>query len=462
MNEKYKYIEIVTSIMRKVSLSIIFFLIFFQFVLAEKTTFEAYFPGAENHSIQCYFNTDFISNYREMKMDEVIDENGYFSVDFELAQTTYVSFEIDFYATGFYLEPGRIYHVKTDSLFLSEEFRPFYSKEPLLIDFNVPDSTDLNYLISELNWEIDIFLENFNAIYLYRKNHLVDSLKIKLEKKYSNVENDFFENYLHYKLANIYFAGKSVNRYELFRNNIKDREILYTHPEYMLYFNTYFDQYLLSGSKQISRYDLIISINYDRSYSALMDTLGKDSLLLNDRLRELVMLKGLKEIYSDVDFSQMDIERIIMEVIDQTPFPEHKIIASNLLNQLTALKNGSAVPDFALKEIKSNDVYSISDFFGKPIVLNFMTMKSFSCQAEMKIIHELNQKFNDSVLFVTLCYFDDQETWQKFTAENNYSWIFLWADLDAKLRNDYRLRSFACFCFNKSERKNRRIPSKKT
>jgi len=268
---------------------------------------------------------------------------------------------------------------------------------------------------------------------------------MNLEKKFSDVSNDFFQTYLHYKLANIYYAGESVNRIKLFNINLKDNVILYHHPEYMFYFNTFFDNYLLSGSHQINRNDLVTAINFDRTYTALMDTLGKDSLLLNDRLREMVMLKGLGELYNEPQFSKLDIERILKQIEGHSPFPEHQLISKNLLYQLTTLAFGNHAPDFSLAEIFTDSIYTLTDFKKKPVFLNFMTMKSYSCQAEMKIIHELNEQFHDSILFVTICFFDNPETWSQFAQENNYSWRFLWAGQNAVLRNNYRLRTLPLF-----------------
>ncbi len=59
----------------------------------------------------------------------------------------------------------------------------------------------------------------------------------------------------------------------------------------MDFFNQFFDHYLTAGNKFVSEKDLEKGINELVSLPALLDSLGKDTLLLSESLRELVLLK---------------------------------------------------------------------------------------------------------------------------------------------------------------------------
>lgn len=101
----------------------------------------------------------------------------------------------------------------------------------------------------------------------------------------------------------------------------------------------------------------------------------------------------------------------------------------------TAEKNQA--PDFTVYDIDGNEVH-LSDYFGKPIVLNFWASWCGPCQMEMPHFQEKYSALGEDVTFLMVNMTDGSretvETASEFIAENQYSFpVFYDTQMDAAL-----------------------------
>lgn len=100
-------------------------------------------------------------------------------------------------------------------------------------------------------------------------------------------------------------------------------------------------------------------------------------------------------------------------------------------------------PDFTVYDIDGNPV-SLSDFAGKPVVLNFWASWCPPCKGEMPEFQKLYDELKDEVHFVMVDMVDDaQETVEsgsKFIKDNGYTFpVYYDTDYDAAIT--YQARS---------------------
>ncbi len=244
-----------------------------------------------------------------------VDSSGNFSLVADLHETIMAFFDIEFYRSYIFLEPGLTYKINCDSIASKEQFRPYYQKDILPYSIEDDQGSGLNALILEFdNLYNDFLINNFDAIYKARKKNLVFEFREEMEVRYDTVQNEYFNNYIDYKIASIELAAVSVEKPELFMKYFHNKPILLNNVEYMNFFNQFFKRYLTAETKVIYRSDLNQTININPDYYSLFDVLGKDTLLRNERIRELVLLKGLMELYNNPDYSNENILQIIIEV----------------------------------------------------------------------------------------------------------------------------------------------------
>ncbi len=413
--------------------------------LTDTTTIKGYLPGGENHEVRLLTVADRISLNEEILDRTMIDSTGKFGFSLLLNETIVAFLDMDYYTITIYLEPATNYEIVSDSVPFDNLYRPYTKKEHLPCTITSDRKPDLNTLVSGFNLLYNKFIEeNFNQIYIRRKRNLIYDFADSMKVKYDTVNNDFLKNYITYKIAEIELAGAPTMRPELFAKYLENKPVLYNHPEYMFFFNQFFNRYITSVSKTATVNDLKYTVNYLASYPALLDSMGKDTLLRNEVIRELVMLKELKDIYYSGNYYQQNIIKMLKEVSENDVFPEHRLIADNIIKVLTKLNSGTKAPDFSIPDI-GGDTIKLSAFYGKPVYLGFLTTWSYACLGEMKILKDIFEKYKNRINFVMVSLDEDPEIVGKLVNEKGYNWTFLYNGDGYDVLRDYGVETFPLF-----------------
>lgn len=402
-------------------------------------------PGGESAEIRLIVYADYVSYAQEMLGRTVVDEKGGFSFTQEIDETRMVTLEIGYYSISFFMEKSGEYVLYCDTIDLVGEFRPLYNKEPLPAYIRSEPEPGLNRLIGSFNAEYnDFIVKTFGGIYQKRNTRLISGFRDQQVAEYSGNENDYLDQYIAYKLAGVELAMAPAKKSELFNTYLKNQPVLYYHPEFMEFFNSFFDKHLYPGNRFVQRSDLYATINTRPDFHALIDTLGKDTLLRNEVLRELVCLKTLKELFYTKDFSRPQIIKVLQEFQQYSKFRHHREIAANLIRELTLLQKGTYPPTMELKDLFGTP-FTLQSLQGKPVYIMFFATWSSGCLTELGLMKDLYERYSGKVNFVSISLDNNPEIVRKLVEEKGYTWNFMFNGMDYDLLNNYRIRTFPVF-----------------
>ena len=446
--------------MRKTNQILTIIFIFFVFNLtASKTVIKGKTNIFKGKELILYTYSDYISTKKTQVGFTTIQQNGIYNFEFDIKETKKIFLKIEDKITSFFVKPGEVYNV---NLTYSEDLNKgrIYDKQLSLI-FNFPVPTELNQQIGSFNRKFDKFIQE-NRVLFEKRNHSIEpklkAFKLKMLKESETSDSKFVKDYIKYSIAltqnsldvsyKLVDSKNSQNiKANLYLEYLNKKSILYNNPEYIKFYKAFFKGELKKLSLKVQGFDISKAINDKSSYQALSKALEKYPFLINDEFKNLFLLNGLLEISKDKYFTKINIIKILNEIKSNSKYPEHKIIAANIIERISRKKfgEGSVAPDFKLKN-KTGELLSLNDFKGKPVYINFWTNWSIPSQKEMKIMKVLHKKYKNKIHFISICADNDFSKMKNFLVKNgDYNWTFLHIGNNKKILESYRVVTFPTY-----------------
>ena len=396
----------------------------------------------EYKEIGVWINSDYISKTQKQLTYSVIDSVGNFILEFNSKEIQYITLKVEKNVSSMYIEPNGNYEV----IFMFPDSTTYHNpnlEHDVKLSIKLKSKTEINALTMDYDNRFDEFL---GVTYLRIKSQVkIDSFKIAMKEFYSTVNNPYFKNYISYSIASLEQKTKASEK-NLFVEYLSQKPILYTNPEYMLFFNNFFKQKIQDFSMSKLGTPMAFQINDRGSFSGTMEVLKRDEFLQNDTLRELVLIKGLYESYYDNSFKKSSIVGILQQIVQETKIEEHKRIAQTILNSFSKLQKGSQAPFFELPD-KTGLTHSLDELrTNKYVYVMFYDANSSACQQQMKIIPSLIKKYGERITFVSISTDKTNADLKNFQNKNpKYTWLFLYDNSLGKLKVDYEIKSLPTY-----------------
>lgn len=390
---------------------------------------------AAGQTIRLIAFDDFVSFRPVVVASDEIDKTGNFKLTYLTREIRLVQITINTSKAEFYVEPEKTYHLTVDM-----DTQLFQLLDPMeyggFLQIRNTDTTsksDINFKINHFEYVMD----RLSTYCLTDEPNKVkfDTVAKILDQRFSfrYAPNDFYQSYMYYSYASLerIFIQKNID--SLYRKYLDNEYILYNNPAYMSFFNQFYDNYLYTSS-YIQQQDLIDCINEQGNYLSLFNVVGKDPHLVNEKIRELVIIQNSIELYDNKDFNKKNIISILQEIAQSTHFTEHRAIALNAIYTIQHLRAGAEVPtpDFRAENGTHFKLDKIKDQW---IYIQFFNTACEDCIREMMIIKELHKKYEDKMVFVSVSLdfnlnlfvqFKDyyrQFDWQFAHFNNQFDWL---------------------------------------
>lgn len=401
-----------------------------------QTTISGSAPFAIGKEIRVIAYSDMITHQRQVVARDTITADGTFHLTFTNAEVRLVQIAIQTSKAEFYAEPNKTYDFSIDmdpqlfGLLDPMEYGGF-----LQIKSN-RSHQDLNYKISRFEYKFNNLVDYFAPTLLSEitpaevdsiYNYLTEDFPLQYDP------TDFYKAYCFYSYATLEKIINQKHPDTLYNKYFNNEYVLYNNPAYVDFFNDFYDLYIYLSPK-IDRISLIQCINNQADYWELFNLVGSDSLLVNQRIRELVILQNLRQLYWEKEFNKKNVLSIIRQLSQTTHIEEHKEIAENILFELEKTGEGTPVPPARFKDISGID-FSFEQLKGRWVFVQLFNSQCTDCIREMAILQKMNEKYGEELSIVSLSLdfnrgallkFKDQYPqfdWAFVHFNNEYEWL---------------------------------------
>jgi hypothetical protein len=399
-------------------------------------------PAYIGLEIEFFQIADYISQKEVLLGRGLVAKDSTFRTSFMIEETQKIFVKVGIEKSFLYVEPNASY-----TLFLASK-TPEVKGLQADLDFRFLglDETDINYKILDyIKWEDQFLGLNYvpKSGVTDKFMKALDTFKMNVQTYYEKDTSHYFKTYIRFSIAgldNLEFKG-ARNKFEKYDFYIHMAPVSYDNDAYMKYIGNYYKKYVSMVSNDINEsiYQGVLA----SSPQKVMKAMGKDYTLVNLRLRELIMLKGLSEIYYAGDFPQTNILQILDSVSKFALFEKNKIVASNLIERLTELSLGSRAPDFAITTVRK-DVRMLSSYKGKHLYISFFDPFSVNSASELTLLKALHKRYNGYVEFIMIVKYSDQVMPEEYA---NLPWDVHQVSDVSDLLKKYKVVTFPSYVF---------------
>lgn len=171
-----------------------------------------------------------------------------------------------------------------------------------------------------------------------------------------------------------------------------------------------------------------------------METLGRDSLFINEHVRELAALVGLQAMLNMDDFDNKKVIDMLKQAARDFRFKEHSLIAENIASRHARLGPGSPAPDFTLFDNEGRAL-SLDDFRGRYLYLIFWAAWCPVSMSETGPAADLHTLFGDRISFLAVFTDREGENAARFTGQDILPFRAVHFGSNYRFLDDYRVRS---------------------
>lgn len=412
--------------------------------------------GGAGKEVSLYRYSDMLTREEVLVDHVVIGDNRNFELHAYTNYPTTMFLQIENYSQSFFVEPGREYEVYVPRFDwdVNEKKNVFLDPEVLPLEFVNMPADELNAQISNYEAVVAKYIADHRVFFDARfrpQRRYFDSLVVEVNKKAPDTRNEFFNRYKRYQLASLKYSLHFDSRKNLVNKYIKNQPILYYDDNYMAMFTTLFANSVSKGTAKIPAWLMGQWVN-ELKVDVYLDSIGTDTLIRNEQVRELVALQALQEaFYQNKYYESNKVVDMIKLIGMKSKFSEHKVLAERLAASLKRQDQGAEMPTFELPDINKNMV-NINKWKGKWIYLSFVRVSDPNSIGELETLAHFRDSIyakSKNVEFVTICC--DREFAKMYNLLKNtkkgarYNWTWLHFNGNYKLLEHYGVVSYPHF-----------------
>jgi len=377
-----------------------------------------------------------------------VDTSGYFEFFIEINETQQAYVFLYVYKGYIYLEPNKEYEImlpKKKQKTNKELLNPFFNEQSFTLRILNSEENELNTAIKVFDYFYNLAtIKILDNKYKSQYKILVDSNITYLDTIFSELENEYFTNHKKYRYANLRYTTYFRKNNLFIEKYFMQQPVLYENTAYMSLFSEVFKNIFVYESDVVNL-DFIYDAIRRRDFNLLKSVMMRNEYFKNEAFTELVILKGLYELFYKNPSSELAVIKIFETMKTNASNEQNKLIASNLLEIITKLRINNPAPKFELPN-KKDKLVELEKYRKDFVYLNFYNPDSYACQQEIILLQKLYDEKHDNLKIVTIFISEDIEEMKEFLKNNKaYKWDFLHCKMESQVLKDYEISVYPTY-----------------
>ena len=385
----------------------------------ELTRISGHAPDLIGHTVYVYGFHDFISESKILLDSTSIGADGKFMLSFETQEIRYVELVSDYIAANLYTQPGVLYDVELP-MPESDQPKAFGRKAKTEVIFNNLELDDINALIIDFNYNYELFFksnyETLRKLFSPRNyatlndtvarptsavssvNQLFEhttSFSAEMDSVYAGWDSPYFQLYRSAVLGDLIMNSSATPR-EIYESYIEPFPFNPQHPEFTRLHERFYKFYLARYSQSYGEDELKTVLNEEGDYEALKKLFAKDDFLADPERMDVVIVFALEEVWASNAMNHQSLVNVLQHMVTNGTTSASKEMAQVMIKKLTAAKKEFAPLDISFED-QFKDQKRISDYKGKPLLIEFWAPWCTSCAGEGEHLLSLMKDYDDLI-----------------------------------------------------------------
>lgn len=425
---------------------------------AEKVKLFGQHMAYANSEIKLLCYDDAFSKTEKQLTSIKLDEQGRFSVEFDIDETQMVFLPLGVFRGYFYVEIGQEYQLSLPpkrDLSTAQKIDPFFQPQDILLGFRNAKKNDLNNLIRKFDNQFDNFVnQNFDEIYNQQSSSVGVPFAKQMISEYAQEENSYFQVYVKYRLGFLDYLARPEAYVSLENKYFAKQTMELNNTAYTSLFNKIYNNALASAFHRREKTKFNKAFESKDAYEKLNEVMKTYFVYQNKNFRDILLAKSVFEGTENALLTRRKAVTILKQISQNSQDTRIRKLTSNYVNKLSHLLKNTRALDFKVGAV------TLDSYKGKYLYLNFCNTSNSVWDNDLESLKKLHKALGKDIEFLSLASDTDSIRFHNKLKQSEINWPVVLIDKDNPILRDYKIKVFPTYLIVNPEGKVYQYPAR--
>ena len=429
-----------------------------QVSFAEKVKLFGQHAAYANSEIKVFCYDDAFSKTEKQLAIMQLDNEGRFSVEFDVDKTQMIFLPLGVFRGYFYVEANKEYELSLPpkrDLSQAQKIDPFFESQDVFLGFRNTDKKGLNSLIRQFDNQFDNFInQNFEQIYNLHSSSVGVSFAKQMMTEYAQVKKTYFQVYLKYRLGFLDYLSRPEAYLNLEEKYFSNQTLELNNTAYTTLFNKVYNNALASDFHHREKAKFTKALESKDVYKELNKLMKTYAVYQDKNFRDLLLAKSVFDGAENTFLTKRKAIVILKQIAMNVQDERVSKLTNNYISKLSHLLKDTKAPDFKVGD------FALDNYKGKYLYLNFCNTSNSVWKNDFESIKKLHDAFGKDIEFLSFANDIDPIRFKNNLKQSETNWPVVLIDKDNSILKDYKIKVFPTYIIINPEGKVYQYPAR--